>query len=73
MGIYFGHEIMSLITNNISYQFDGIDVIIWYSFGTSYSIYVKRGNCNTFSEFIELKQELCYLCVLILSFSLFTV
>ena len=51
---------MSLITK-ISYHFDGSDVIIWYSFETNYSIYVTAGNCNTFSRFIKLKEELCYL------------
>lgn len=61
MGIYFGHEIMSLITNNISYQFDGIDVIIWYSFGTSYSIYVKRGNCNNFFRIYRTKTRIMLL------------
>ena len=49
---FFDHEIMLPTAIKVSYHFDDSDVIIWYFFETNYSIYLKTGNCNTFSSFI---------------------
>ena len=71
---FFDNEIMPLTTIKISYHFDGCVVIIWYSFETNYC------NNRKLQHFFKIYKtekriilSICWLCVPILSFSLFTV
>ena len=70
----FDSEIMSLTTIKISYYFDVCDVIIWYSFESNYCNNRKLQHfLKIYKTVKRIMLSICYLCVPILSFSLFTV
>ena len=71
---FFDNEIMSLATIKISHYFDGSDVIIWHSFESNYCNNRKLQHfLKIYKTVKRIMLSICYLCVPILSFSLFTV